>query len=236
MAKLTNTPRASLGLELERRKSFMLQVSVLHSDGTRMDLTGCTMRFVLKDSTFDNDSFDLNNLLVNNEAIITDPVSGVGVFAFQAAELDEEPGEYFGTIVLWTPEGYSLVLLKPTVQILENTESASMGQEYVLANPPDAVEVSLRGMQVVNVTTGTARPSVPQRGPCTRLTSFALAPALNGTVNVPIADLYPVSYPNGVPVEVQVGDLVFTEGSTLLAGVVTAKTSTVVTVQTKLRS
>ena len=68
MAKLTNTPRASLGLELERRKSFMLQVTVLNSDGTAMDLTGCTMRFVLKDTHYDDDNLDLNNLLVNNEA------------------------------------------------------------------------------------------------------------------------------------------------------------------------
>lgn len=234
MAKLTNTPRAGLGLELERRKSFMLQVTVLNSDGTRMDLTGCTMRFVLKDSRYDDDNFDLNNLLVNNEATITDPLAGAAVFAFQAAELDEEPGEYYGTIVLWTPDGYSIVLLKPTVELLENNESASMGLEYVLANPPDAVEVTLRGVQVVNLTTASVRPGVPQRGPCTRITSHALTPALNGTQVVAIADLYPAHYPNGIPVEVQLGDLVFSEGSGLLGGVVTAKTDTTVTVQTKI--
>lgn len=234
MAKLTNTPRASLGLELERRKSFMLQVTVLNNDGTAMDLTGCTMRFVLKDTHYDDDNLDLNNLLVNNEASITAPLTGVAVFAFQAAELDEEPGEYYGTIVLWTPDGYSLVLLKPTVQLLENNESASMGLEYVLANPPDAVEVTLRGVQVVNLTTASARPSVPQRGPCTRLVNHALAPAINGTQVVPIADLYPVQYPNGLPVEVQLGDIVFVAGTDLLAGVVVAKTDTTATIQTKI--
>lgn len=233
MAKLTNTPRANLVLELERRKSFMLRVSVLNSDGTKVDLTGCTLRFVLKEAQFDNDDFDATNLIVNDVATITDPTEGYGVFNFQAAELDSEPGEYYATIVMWTPDGYSLVLVKPTVHLLENTESASMQQTYNLSNPPDAVEVTLRGVQVVNITTATQRPSVPQRGPCVRYTTQLLAPTLNGAQDRLIADLNAATYPNGTPVEVQLGDLVFQVGSGGLGGVITAKTDTTITIQTK---
>ena len=232
MAKLTNTPRSNLVLDLERRKSFIFQVSVSNVDGTPVDLTGCTLRFVMKEASFDNDAFDLNNIIVNSEANIAEPTLGYGVFSFQANELDGEPGEYSGTIVLWTSTGYSLVLLKPTINLLENTESLSMQHEYLAANPPSEVELQLRGNQVVNITTATLRPDVVSRGPCVRSTAQALA-GLDSSVTLAVADLRAVTYPDGRDVEPRVGDIVLREGAGFVGGVITAKTDTTVTVLTR---
>lgn len=152
MAKLTNTPRQGLTLDLERRKSFSLRVDVVNADESPVDLTGCTMRFVLKPASYDSDAFDVTNLIVNNEAELPEPTAGYGFFAFQAAELDQPPGEYFGTIVLWLPSGYSMTLCKVQLNLLENTESDSMHQLYEPDTPMETVEVALRDGQVVSIT------------------------------------------------------------------------------------
>ena len=151
MALLTNSPVQPLNFSLERRKSYSFKLALKYTDAAPVDLTGCTIRFVLKPDSYDDDQFDVTNLLVNSVAEIPEPLLGYGYFSFQAAELDQEPGEYSCSIVLWTPTGYSIVLTKGTLTLLENTESDSMHRQYPSATPGVALELTLRDSDVVTL-------------------------------------------------------------------------------------
>ena len=151
MAKLSNSPKQALNFDLERRKSFTFRVRLKYSDGSLVNLTGCTLRFVMKEQGTDDDHFDLNNLVVNSEATIGAPLTGEGVFAFQAAELDGDPGEYGYSIVLWSPDNFSTVLAKGFINLLDNSESHSMHRLYSATAPTSALELTLRGGDVVEV-------------------------------------------------------------------------------------
>ena len=151
MAKLSNSPKQALNFDLERRKSFTFRVRLKYSDGSLVNLTGCTLRFVMKSAGAVDDHFDLNNLVVNSEATIGAPHTGEGVFAFQAAELDGDPGEYGYSIVLWSPDNFSTVLTKGVVNLLDNSESHSMPRLYSATAPTSALELTLRGGDVVEV-------------------------------------------------------------------------------------
>lgn len=154
MATLTNSPRQELNFDLERRKSYSFKVVIRRVDRTLVDLTGCTLTFVLKSATHDSDDFDTSNILVNPTALISDPLGGTGVFAFQAAELDQEPGEYNAAIVLWSPQGYSTLLAKGTVNILANAESGSVRKTYTVATPESVLELPLRPADTVEIKIG----------------------------------------------------------------------------------
>lgn len=56
------------------------------------------------------------NQIVPPPAEIGDPASGVGVFFFQAAELDGPSGEYPYAITLISAEGFSTVVCKGIVR------------------------------------------------------------------------------------------------------------------------
>lgn len=162
MAKLSNTPRQALNFDLERRKSYAFQVQVKTENGSAIDLTGCTLRFVMKEGSFDDDPFDLLNVIVNSEALIGDPTAGIASFAFQAAELDVSAGEYDYTITLWTPDGYSTLLCKGLVNILENSESHSMHRMYSLASAASALELVMRSGDVVQINVAGVPVLLPQ--------------------------------------------------------------------------
>ena len=151
MAKLSNSPKQALNFDLERRKSFTFRVRLKYSDGSLVNLTGCTLRFVMKSAGAVDDHFDLNNLGVSSEATIGAPLTGEGVFAFQAAELDGDPGEYGYSIVLWSPDNFSTVLAKGVVSLVDNSEAHSMHRFYSETNPASALELTLRGGDVVEV-------------------------------------------------------------------------------------
>lgn len=214
MAKITNSPLQTLQLELERRKSFALQVNVLYSNGTPVSLLGARMRFVLKTTEFDDDHYDVTNLMINNLAYIPagEEGKGYGVFSFQAAELDMEPGEYYGAIVLTTGDNYSLTLMKVVLTLQPNTESDSMHLQFSTSAPPTEVEVMLRGNQVVNVTTGNMAPAYVHRGPTVRTTAQPIGQDLEDFTTLLIADLQQLAYPTGGLVEVRPGDLVVQTG------------------------
>lgn len=234
MAKLTNSPGAPLTLDLERRKSFMLKVTVIDNEENPVDLTGSTMRFVMKEGEYDNDSFDLTNLVRFSEnANISNPTAGYGMFTFQAAELDGDPGQYFGTVVLMTPAGYSVNLLNVQINLQPNTESLSMHTTYLEVQPPTAVEVMLRGGQSVTVRTQNQIAGLVNRGPCVRTTTAALLTSIGAATEIAYAELRPVNYPSGGAVEVIPGDVVLKEGAGLLGGTVSIVVNDRITVITR---
>ena len=153
MPRLTNSPRTPFTFDLERRKSYTFRINLFNGDKTPVDLTGASLRFVVKDQAWDDDQFDITNLIFNNDATVLEPAAGYGMFSFQAAELDWDPGAYFYAIVLWTPDGFSGVVLKGAFNLLENTESNSMHLSYTSGTPQAILEATLRGQDVVNVIT-----------------------------------------------------------------------------------
>ena len=155
MAKLSNTPRQQMTFDLERRKSYSFRCVLLHADRFPLDLTGCTLRFVMKREEYDEDLFDTTNQLINSKALILSPESGEGTFSFQAAELDGPPGAYNYAIVLWTKDGYSVVVTKGTVNLHPNTDSLSIMQSYTTNTANAALEITLRGNDVLNIVTNT---------------------------------------------------------------------------------
>ena len=151
MARLTNSPLQSLTLDVERRKSFSLQVNLIAPDQTPIDLTGCTLRLVAKHFEYDNDLYDTTNIFVNSTAEVVAPETGVGVFSLQAAEVDQTPGEHHFSIVLWTYDGFSVTLVKGLLNILPNTESASVQHTYTSGTATAGAEITMRGSQAVSV-------------------------------------------------------------------------------------
>lgn len=155
MASLTNSPKQTLNMKLERRKSYSFVCTLLDTNSATIDLTGCTLRMVMKDAEYDDDMYDQTNVLVNSEATISTPESGEGVFSFQAAELDQAPGDYPYTIVLWTADGFSATIVKGIIELQPNTDSLSMLKTYTSGTTSAAIEVTLRGSDTVNIVTST---------------------------------------------------------------------------------
>src|SRR5690606_24613035 len=151
MARLRNTPQQRLTFDLERRKSYSFRCVLLDGARNPLNLGGCTLRFVVKRSEFDDDQFDVTNMIVNTAASIPSPESGEATFSFQAAELDGPPGTYNYSIVLWTPDGYSATIMKGEFNLHANTESSSMQHSYTTGTSAAAVELTLRGNDVVNI-------------------------------------------------------------------------------------
>ena len=155
MARLTNTPQQQLQFDLERRKSYSFRCVLLNADRSPLNLTNCKLRFVMKAREYDDDLYDTTNVIVNHEARILSPEFGEATFAFQAAELDVAPGAYNYAIVLWTKDGYSVVVVKGIVNLHANTDSASMTKRYTTNSADAALELTLRGNDVVNIVTNT---------------------------------------------------------------------------------
>ena len=153
MSALSNSPSSHTVLRAEARKSLSFGVFITDPRGRYIDLTDCTLSIVAKKrgaSTAD----DVDNLLDPDAvAIIDRPQDGYGRFNIQAATLDHAPGEYPFVIVLRS-RGYSSVLVKGTLEILENPEVASVDQTYGSDLPTTELQVLLEGRQVIHVAVG----------------------------------------------------------------------------------
>ena len=155
MARLSNSPQQQLVMDLERRKSYSFRVVIMNADRSPMNLSDCTLRFVMKAAPFDDDLFDTTNQIINCEAQIDSPELGEATFSFQAAELDAVPGEYNYTIVMWTKTGFSVVVVKGILNLHPNTESASALHTYSPGSTDGALEITMRGSDVVNIVVNT---------------------------------------------------------------------------------
>lgn len=160
MASLTNTPfRNSTLLALEARKSFSLTLMLHEPDEAPVDLTGCSIEFVMKSrEDMLAGSNDDANLIENSTAEIDDPTTGYARFDIQASDLDHDYGEYPFAIVLLMPAGYSVVLVKGTVDLLPNTEFAAIDGVYVDSGASAGLEVTLRDTSVVDIQVGSVLP------------------------------------------------------------------------------
>ena len=153
MPSITNAPAKTISFALERRKSYQLRVILLNGDDTPVDLTGAVLRMIVKEAEWDDDQYDLNNLLVNSSAVILEPLNGVAQFSLQAAELDADPGNYFYTMVLWTPTKFSGVVLKGDFSLLANAESDSIHYPFTGEALNQELLISLRQPDQITVVT-----------------------------------------------------------------------------------
>lgn len=147
MAKLTNSPNETTVLELEARKSFSFSVQFASTTGVPVDLSSSVVTFTLgSDGTYDAPP----TVLLERDALVPDPMSGAGLFALQADELDLDAGEYPFVIVLRT-QGYSMVAVKGLVRVEQNVEFDSTAHDYAPTLPSTGLLVQLAGAQVVRV-------------------------------------------------------------------------------------
>ena len=134
--KLSNSPYESTVLTLEARKSFSLRIELHDRHGNLLPWDNLSATFTL--GTLD----PLEALL---EVSATD-----GVFRIQASELDLKPGTYQFTITLRS-RGYSFVIVKGDVKLVQNTEAGSVADFYGAAIPSETITVQLDQMNVIKV-------------------------------------------------------------------------------------
>ena len=155
MAYIGNTLSGTTVISVEARKSFALILTFADTNRRPADLTGCTVRFVVKSLPLrDTDTGDSDNLITSSVATLVDPAGGVCQFSVQASELDFPPGEYPFAIVLVTPQGYSSVAVKGVLDLQQNTEFTSMSSTYSATSAPSSIEVLLRGPDTIDVIAG----------------------------------------------------------------------------------
>lgn len=160
MTYLGNTPvPANTVIQLEARKSFSFALRFVDANDRQLDITGCTLTLVVKSQPQDAaDVDDSDNLISNATAELVLPVRGFAMFNLQASDLHHPVGEYPYAIVLRSPAGYSTVVVKGVLEIVANTEFASVLADYDGANTPVSLEVTMRGEHAVDVRIGSILP------------------------------------------------------------------------------
>lgn len=156
MATLGNSPASLTMLRVEARKSFSFGVYLSDPVGRPVDLTDCRLRIVAKPSPV---TVEADNLLdADADAHIEEPTHGYARFELQAATLDFPPGEYPYAIVLYTPEGYSSVIVKGVLQLEQNTDWEAVVDDYPAAQPSQRIDVMLRESNTISVYIGSQLP------------------------------------------------------------------------------
>lgn len=157
MAYIGNSPEQQTILRLEQRKSFALSLWFMDSNRRPADLTGCTVRLVVKTPPFADDPEDGANLITNDVAEFPDPTQGFARFELQAAELNLAGGEYPFVIVLIS-DGYSSVVVKGYIAVEVNPEFSSMTDLYDDIQAPMALDVIMRSGASIDVICGAVVP------------------------------------------------------------------------------
>lgn len=139
---------AAVTLRLEARKSFSFHVQLRDSHRRKLPAPGATFRFVARDNRYPREAF------LTKEPSYTRLDYGFLKFDFQASELDMPPGEYPYVMVMTTDEGYSMVIMKGSLQILDNPDTLAVEDTYDEQKVVGGVEATLRGKYVVNIQVG----------------------------------------------------------------------------------
>lgn len=152
MGEILNELPGGTIIRVEARKSFQFGLWIKDFNGRSLDVTGATVRLVVKQPR-KRTSDDSDNLITNSLAEDFYPTMGYLRFNLQASDLDLKAGEYPYSIVMWEG-GYSSVLVKGTFVVLENTEFDSVNETYMSPTSATALQVLLRGRNVIAVRTG----------------------------------------------------------------------------------
>lgn len=154
MGYLGNTPDSQIVLRLQARKSFALGLWIQDQNGNPLDISGSSIRVVIRKRVPVDAVDDSGNLISSSEAVIMAPTLGFARVAIQAAELNHPPGEYLINIVL-SNAGYSSTIINGVVELEQNTEFTSMDETFIpSAAFSSSLEIALNGGNTVNVRTG----------------------------------------------------------------------------------
>ena len=153
MVTLSNSPKSETLLRLEARKSFSLALVVTDAHSRPLDVSTATLRLVIKRKLAATGMDDAENLIVDETAVPVDAVNGRVRFDLQAADLNVKPADYPYVAVLEN-EGYSTVLFRGTVEVLENAEYSSVASAYNSSGTSQALSVALRNNTVVQIVAG----------------------------------------------------------------------------------
>lgn len=114
---LGNTPRRETNIAVEANKSFTFGIWFKSADGTPIDLTGSTIRFVAAQLAHRN-----GVEVLSLTAVPMEDNPGMQQFEFQAEDLALPPGTYPYDVTLIPPSGYSTPILKGHLEIGTNTD------------------------------------------------------------------------------------------------------------------
>lgn len=157
--RLSNSPQESTVLRLEQRKSFSCAVEFRDGSGARVDLRGAvlTLDWVTNLAKLDRpetlDSDDVRSV----HGVVADTVRGYARFDVQAADLALPAGAYPYTLTLRVA-GFSVVVLKGTLELQSNPEFAAVDDTYTVGAPNLTLQVQMHGSAVVAVEVGSIVP------------------------------------------------------------------------------
>jgi len=160
MRPMINTPLEPAILKLEARKSFAFGMFFTDDRDNGIDLRGCTIELT-RATTWPpapGQSMVPDADVQRVVATMADAQYGYVVFNWQADELTGPIGTSPFTITLTTAGGYSFVVMKGDVQLLENTEYHSDDVDFTPVQAGQSLQVKLKDQNVVRVTLGTQMP------------------------------------------------------------------------------
>ena len=147
-----NSPQEHTRITAEARKSFSFAIWIKDQSKRMLDIDGVTLTLVAKTRT-SKTTDDSDNLIINSLAEHVHPEFGYARFNLQAEDMNHPVGEYPFAIVM-NDRGYTSVIAKGTLQIVPNTEWASVNTSYAPIIPVTTLEVLMRGRVAVHVYTG----------------------------------------------------------------------------------
>ena len=139
-------------MRLERRKSFSFSVTVRTGALRALDITGCTLSLVVQRNKYPYDN------VISAAPLVRDDTKGYARFDLQATDLDLPGGEYPYVVTLITSEGYSQVIIKGHVEVLDNPDFSAASFVYDAATPVVGIEAVLRSKNHVTSTVGVVLP------------------------------------------------------------------------------
>ena len=154
MPRISTSPPEVTVMRLEQRKSAALSLAFVDAAGRPVDLTGCSVVLVIGERQRGGGYTVVLDLLGS----IQNPTTGLVRFNIQAADLDLAAQEYDYSVTLRTVDRYSAVVMKGSVEILENPDPSVAGT-YPTEAPAMRAIVELLGSSVSVTVTNVILPA-----------------------------------------------------------------------------
>jgi hypothetical protein len=136
-------------LTCEKAKSFALGVFFTDRQDKPLDLTGCAVSFVMR-----NTKRNGGNTLVSESFGIVSAEDGYARLDLQAANLDRVARAYEYVVTLKTAENYTVATFKGSLTVVDNAETAWVATEYGGLVPHESLTIKLGRLNRVTVKVG----------------------------------------------------------------------------------
>lgn len=163
MATLSNSPRETITIEVETRKSFSFGLWLREDSGKPVDISDHTFRLTISQV----DRAGTPTLVLQKLSDHIQASQGNTRFNLQAGHLNIKPGSYRYSITM-VAAGYSAVIAKGDFKVVANVETSSIASTYATANPPQSLAVVLKKQADLHIELSTQYPpnmfSIPAGG------------------------------------------------------------------------